>query len=449
MGLRRLTVLVVAVGLGPGGRGVRRCRRRSRGHLDDDLVRRGGRPGHDRRRRRPPTAPPAEPQPLASLSLQLTQVADVDQPVDLAVRAGDDALYVVEKGGRVRAVRDGAVDPTPVLDVSDQVSTGSEQGLLGLAFAPDGGRLYVNYTDTGGDTRIVEYAFAGGRADPSSARQLLAIDQPYANHNGGHLAFGPDGHLCIGMGDGGSGNDPENRAQNLGVLLGKLLRIDPTPSAGGPYTIPSDNPFVDARRQDGARGEIWAFGLRNPWRFSFDRQTGDLWIGDVGQNAVEEVDFAAASSAGGENYGWPGMEGTRANKGSRPAGAVDPIFDYLQADGGCSVVGRLRLPGVGRPRPDRRVPLRRLLRGRRPGRAPGRRVGHRAGRPRAGRRRPVVVRPGQRRRALRPVPRRRRLPHRSRLTVSPSEPELGRGRRRCRRRPATAPRSGRWPGRGP
>ena len=175
------------------------------------------------------------------------------------------------------------------------MSTGSEQGLLGLAFAPDGGHLYVNYTDTGGDTRIVEYAFAGGRADPASARELLQIDQPYANHNGGHLVFGPDGHLYIGMGDGGSGNDPENRAQNLGVLLGKILRIDPTPSAGRPYTIPSDNPFVG---QDGARGEIWAFGLRNPWRFSFDRATGDLWIGDVGQNAVEEVDFAAASSDG-------------------------------------------------------------------------------------------------------------------------------------------------------
>jgi glucose/arabinose dehydrogenase len=268
--------------------------------------------------------------------LQLTQVADVSQPVDLAVRPGDSALYVVEKGGRVRAVRDGAVDPTAVLDLSGAVSTGSEQGLLGLAFSPDGTHFYVNYTDTSGDTRIVEYAFAGGRADPSSARELLNVDQPYANHNGGHLAFGPDGNLWIGLGDGGSGNDPENRAQNLGVLLGKLLRIDPTPSAGRPYTIPPDNPFVGT---GGARGEIWAFGLRNPWRFSFDRETGDLWIGDVGQDAVEEVDFAAAGSKGGENYGWPGMEGTRSNKGGRPDGAVDPIFDYRQADGGCSVVG--------------------------------------------------------------------------------------------------------------
>jgi glucose/arabinose dehydrogenase len=194
----------------------------------------------------------------------------------------------------------------------------------------------VNYTDTAGDTRIVEYAFAGGRADPSSARELLTIDQPYPNHNGGHLAFGPDGKLWIGMGDGGSGNDPEDRAQNLGTLLGKLLRIDPMPSAGRQYTIPGDNPFVG---RSGARGEIWAFGLRNPWRFSFDRETGDLWVGDVGQNAVEEVDFAPASSTGGENFGWPGMEGTRSNKGGRPAGAVDPIVDYRQADGGCSVTG--------------------------------------------------------------------------------------------------------------
>ena len=282
------------------------------------------------------TAPPAEPQPLASISLQLTQVADVDQPVDMAVRTGDDALYLAEKTGRVRAVRGGALDPTPVLDLSDDVSTGSEQGLLGLTFSPNGGRLYVNYTDTGGDTRIVEYAFADGRADAGSARELLMIEQPYANHNGGHLTFGPDGNLWIGMGDGGSGNDPENRAQNLGTLLGKMLRIDPAPSGGRPYTIPSDNPFVG---QNGARGEIWAYGLRNPWRFSFDKDTGDLWVGDVGQNAVEEVDFAAGSSAGGENYGWPGMEGTRANKGARPANALDPILEYRQADGGCSVTG--------------------------------------------------------------------------------------------------------------
>ncbi|MEA2828788.1 MAG: hypothetical protein QOG43_3227 [Actinomycetota bacterium] len=329
MALRRLTVLLVASALALGGAA---CGGDGNGNGNDP-------PPASTPTSTPattgPTAGPTGPQALDTLSLQLTEVAAVTQPVDLAVRAGDTALYVVEKGGRVQAVRDGAVDPTPVLDLSGAVSTGSEQGLLGMVFSPDGTRLYVNYTDTAGDTRIVEYAFAGGRADPSSARELLLVDQPYSNHNGGHLAFGPDGNLWIGMGDGGSRNDPENRAQNLGVLLGKLLRIDPKPSGGRPYTIPSDNPFVG---QDGARGEIWAFGLRNPWRFSFDRETNDLWIGDVGQDAVEEVDFAAAGSKGGENYGWPGMEGTRLNKGGRPAGAIDPIFDYRQADGGCSVV---------------------------------------------------------------------------------------------------------------
>ena len=241
----------------------------------------------------PPTTPapsttPA-PQPLGAVVVTLTEVASLTQPVALAVRTGDAALYLVEKVGRVRAVRDGALDPTPVLDLTGGVSTGSEQGLLGLAFSPDSSRLYVNFTNPAGDTRVVEYAFSGGRADPSTAREVLAVDQPYANHNGGNLVFGPDGMLWIGLGDGGSGNDPENRAQDTSLLLGKMLRIDPTASGGRAYTIPPDNPFVG---QAGVRGEIWSFGLRNPWRYSFDRATGDLWIGDVGQNAVEEVDFA-------------------------------------------------------------------------------------------------------------------------------------------------------------
>ena len=296
----------------------------------------------------PDTSAVAGPQPLESVAVTLTEIAGVSQPVALAVRAGDGALYVVEKLGRVTAIRDGAVDPTPVLDLTGEVSTGSEQGLLGLAFSPDGGKLYVNFTNPAGDTRVVEYGFAGGRADPSTARELLAVDQPYANHNGGNLVFGPDGRLWIGLGDGGSRNDPQDRAQDLGTLLGKMLRIDPTPSAGRAYTIPPDNPFVG---QDGARGEIWSFGLRNPWRYSFDRATGDLWIGDVGQNAVEEIDFAPASSRGGENWGWPGLEGTRSNKGGRPDGAVAPILDYDQSGGGCSVTGGYvyrgsRIPGL-------------------------------------------------------------------------------------------------------
>jgi glucose/arabinose dehydrogenase len=284
----------------------------------------------------PDTTTDGAPTPLDSVAVKLTEVARLAQPVAFAVRTGDPSLYLAEKGGRVRAVRDGTLDPTPVLDLSGRVSTGGEQGLLGLAFSPDGGRLYVNFTNPDGDTRVVEYAVRDGRADPSTARVLLEVDQPYANHNGGNLVFGPDGRLWIGLGDGGSGNDPQNRAQNLGALLGKMLRIDPAPSGGSPYGIPPDNPFVG---QDGARGEIWSFGLRNPWRYSFDRATGDLWIGDVGQNAVEEIDFAPASSVGGENWGWPGLEGTRSNKGGAPAGAVGPILDYNQDDGGCSVVG--------------------------------------------------------------------------------------------------------------
>ncbi|HVF15140.1 MAG TPA: PQQ-dependent sugar dehydrogenase [Acidimicrobiales bacterium] len=278
--------------------------------------------------------------------MTLTEVARLTQPVAFEVRAGDNALYMVEKIGRVRALRGGALDPNPVLDLSGGVSTGSEQGLLGLAFSPDGGRMYVNFTDPAGDTRVVEYGFSGAVADPSSARELLVVEQPFANHNGGHLAFGPDGKLWIGLGDGGGGNDPGNRAQDLGTLLGKMLRIDPSPSGGRPYTIPPDNPFVG---REGARGEIWSYGLRNPWRYSFDRATGDLWMGDVGQNAVEEVDFAPASSRGGENWGWPALEGSRANRGDRPDGAAGPILDYDQAEGGCSVTGGYVYRGAAIP----------------------------------------------------------------------------------------------------
>ena len=261
----------------------------------------------------------------------------LEEPLALAVRPDDPALYIAEKGGRVVAIRGGTVDPTPVLDVSSEVSLGGEQGLLGLAFSPDGGSLYVNYTDVDGDTRVVAYAMAGDRADPSSRREVLFVDQPYSNHNGGNLVFGPDGYLYIGLGDGGSGGDPHGNAQSLGTLLGKMLRIDPRPADGAPYRIPADNPFVTT---PGALPEIWAYGLRNPWRYSFDRATGDLWIGDVGQSAWEEVDRQPASSNGGENYGWNVREGAHpyAGGGSLP-GAVDPVFDYSHSDGGCVVTG--------------------------------------------------------------------------------------------------------------
>jgi glucose/arabinose dehydrogenase len=272
--------------------------------------------------------------PLGSVHVRLTRVATLAQPLAMAVRPGDDTLYVAGKGGKVVGVHEGG-DPTTVLDLSGGVSTGGEQGLLGLVFSPDGSRLYVNYTDPAGDTRVVEYAFDGGRADPASARELLTVDQPFANHNGGNLVFGPDGMLWIGLGDGGGGGDPRGNAQSLGTLLGKMLRIDPRPSGGQPYTVPPDNPFVGT---GGARGEIWALGLRNPWRYSFDRATGDLWIGDVGQNAREEVDFTPAGSKGGLNFGWPRLEGNSHYSGSAPTGAVPPILDYSLDEGGnCAV----------------------------------------------------------------------------------------------------------------
>ena len=268
--------------------------------------------------------------------VRLMPVAKLDQPLAMAVRPGEDSLYVAEKGGRVRVLRAGAVDPAPVLDLSGEVSTGNEQGLLGLAFAPDGAHLFVNYTDSEGDTRVVEYAFRAGKADTASRRVLLAVDQPYPNHNGGQLAFGPDGLLYIALGDGGSANDPLDNGQRLDTLLGKLLRIDPRPSATQPYTVPPGNPVAG---RPGARSEIWAYGLRNPWRFSFDRTTRDLWIGDVGQNSREEIDRAPGSSTGGENYGWSRLEGTRAVRGSRPPGASDPVFEYPTSNGNCAVTG--------------------------------------------------------------------------------------------------------------
>ena len=279
-----------------------------------------------------PTGPPRSP--LGDVQLRLTRIAGFDQPVGMAARPGEGGLYIAEKGGSIRAIRGGAVDPDPVLDISGDVSTGTEQGLLGLAFSPDGGRLYLNYTDLEGDTHIVEYAMSGGNADPDTRREVLFVDQPFANNNGGHLAFGPDGRLWIGMGDGGSGGDPQDNAQSLGSLLGKMLRIDPRPSGGAAYTSPPDNPLAGG----GARPEIWAYGLRNPWRFSFDRATGDLWIGDVGQNASEEIDYQPAG-AGGQNYGWARLEGTRQFSGRPPSDAVAPFFEYERVGGNCSVTG--------------------------------------------------------------------------------------------------------------
>jgi len=279
-------------------------------------------------------------------AVTLTEIGSFASPTDLAWRAGDDAVYVVEQRGTVRRVAGG--EATTVLDISDLTVAEGERGLLGLAFSPSGDLAYVDYTDRDGDTTISEHPVAGdgtfGTGD--NARTLLMVDQPYANHNGGDLSFGPDGLLYIGMGDGGSGGDPERRATNPAELLGKLLRIDPTPSGVLPYTVPPDNPFVGVAD---AAPEVWASGLRNPWRFSFDRVTGDLWIADVGESAVEEIDVAPASDgvdAGkGESFGWSALEGNGPYNDDVSIEDPVPPFTTYTHDVGCSISGGARPRG--------------------------------------------------------------------------------------------------------
>jgi len=274
---------------------------------------------------------------FADVRIALRKIATLDQPIAMAVRPGDPTLYVAEKTGLVVAIRAGHVASTPVLDLHGRVSLGGEQGLLGIVFSPDGRFLYADYTDTAGNTRLTQWAFSDGRAEPPTERAILYVHQPYANHNGGQIAFGPDGDLYVGLGDGGSEGDPQGNGQNLDTLLGKILRIRPTTSGPHPYTVPSDNPFVG---RSGARPEIWAYGLRNPWRFSFDAKTGDLWIGDVGQNEWEEVDVVPAGSGGGQNFGWNLTEGDHPyNDASPPANWTRPVFEYSHASGGCAVIG--------------------------------------------------------------------------------------------------------------
>jgi glucose/arabinose dehydrogenase len=280
------------------------------------------------------TAAPTAAPDLAAVQVRLEPFVELAAPTALAVRPGDDGLYVAERAGRVRVLREGAAAAL-VLDLSERTTTDGERGLLGLAFARDGATLYVSYTDTAGDNRLDAYPVApDGSVDPATRREILAVEQYRSNHNGGHIAFGPDGFLYVGIGDGGGGGDPLEAAQDLSTLLGKLLRIDPNPSGG--YEVPADNPFVG---RDGARSEIWAYGLRNPWRFSFDRATGQLWIGDVGQNRREEIDLAPGATGAGANYGWDALEGTLPFEGDPPPDAVAPVYEYPRADGRCAVTG--------------------------------------------------------------------------------------------------------------
>lgn len=271
-------------------------------------------------------------------------------PVEIT-NCGDNRLFVVEQDGLIKILNsNGTTNATPFLNVTNLTNASGEQGLLGLAFHPDyasNGYFYINYTNLSGNTVIVRYSVDAGNpnmANPSGTI-LLTIPQPYSNHNGGSLKFGPDGYLYIGMGDGGSAGDPGNRAQNTNELLGKMLRIDV--NTGSPYGIPSNNPYANVAGAD----EIWAIGLRNPWKFSFDRQNGDLWIADVGQNQYEEINHATASEAG-VNYGWRCYEGNTPynNTGCAPLNSMkSPLLVTNHSDGFCSITGGYVYRGAAYP----------------------------------------------------------------------------------------------------
>jgi glucose/arabinose dehydrogenase len=284
------------------------------------------------------------PLPSGPASVGLLEVASgLSTPLYITAPPGDTArLFIVEKTGAIRIVKAGSLLPVPFLDIGTLVSSGSEQGLLGLAFDPDyatTGRFVVHYTDVVGNTRVSTFVRSSSDpdvADPASEQLVISAEQPFPNHNGGQLLFGPDGNLYLGLGDGGSGGDPLGRGQDLTDLLGSILRLDiRTP----PYVVPSDNPF--AGRTD-VRGEVWSYGLRNPWRFSFDRATGDLYIGDVGQSAWEEVDVSPAADGAGKatNFGWNIMEGKHCYAASScdESGLALPVLEYNHGQG-CSITG--------------------------------------------------------------------------------------------------------------
>lgn len=283
----------------------------------------------------------------SSISLQ-SFATGLTNPVDIVAAAdGSNRLFVVEQAGRIRIVAaDGSVESTPFLDIRDRVRSGGEQGLLSLAFPPDFAtkqHFYVYYTNQAGNIVISRFRLTAGVADPSSEQIILTVPHPqFSNHNGGKLAFGRDGYLYISIGDGGGGGDPFNNAQNPQLFLGKILRLDVESSTSAPYAIPSSNPFTaPTDPTDRVRDEIWALGLRNPWRISFDRQTADLYIADVGQGSREEVNFQSATSPGGENYGWRILEGTLPYSTGDTTGLIAPIveYDHSAATGGFSITG--------------------------------------------------------------------------------------------------------------
>lgn len=283
------------------------------------------------------TAPPATTTPPGPTRISLRLVGSYDEPLDAIARQGDPLFYLLERDGRVVPI-----DPATgtanraILDISSEVTTNAERGLLGGTFSPDGSALYLHYSDRSGDTQLHRWSVdASGRVDANSRTPLFSLEQPFGNHNGGQVAFGPDGLLYLGLGDGGAADDPLNSGQDTSTALGSILRFDP--SGGDPYIIPADNPFADG----GGVPEIFLWGIRNAWRFSFDSATGDLWIGDVGQNAIEEITVLRAADGGGvgANLGWRLREGNQAFAGAEPSGHVGPIHEYGHAGGNCSVTG--------------------------------------------------------------------------------------------------------------
>lgn len=276
-------------------------------------------------------------------------VSGLERPIWATFAPGEpNRMYILEQSGTIRIVESGKLTPKPFIDLSSKISCCGERGLLGMAFHPNYAQnhtFFLNYTNPSGNTVVSRFS----KPDLSSEEILITIKQPYSNHNGGMIGFGPDGYLYIGMGDGGSGGDPQNNAQNLNSLLGKILRID-VDSSKKPYGIPATNPFI---KNDKARPEIWAYGVRNPWRFSFDRQTGDLWMGDVGQNKLEEINVQPSSSKGGENYGWRRLEGNKCYNPdncdvSKMTDTVLPVITYDHSEG-VSVTGGYLYRGKANP----------------------------------------------------------------------------------------------------
>jgi glucose/arabinose dehydrogenase len=283
----------------------------------------------------------AGPDGGAQTSMRLEQIGgSFSSPVYVTSPSGDGRLFVVEQSGRIRVIKNGATQSEPFLDIRSRVSSGGERGLLSMAFHPNyrmNGYFFVDFTDSNGDTRVERFKVSANPdiADPQSAKLILAIDQPFSNHNGGLVMFGPDGMLYVGMGDGGSGGDPHRNGQSTQVLLGKLLRLDV--DKGDPYAIPPDNPYANG---SGGRPEIWAIGLRNPWRYAFDAPSGLLYIADVGQNELEEIDVISATRAG-VNYGWSIMEADQCYNSSscNKDGLELPKLTYKHLGSACSVTG--------------------------------------------------------------------------------------------------------------